>query len=832
MMRRHHLIFLAFLIGLFLFPLLPTPAMAAGEFIMTIKTDNPGDSDDRSFEIPTTDGLTYDYDIDWGDGATTEGATGNTSHTYVESGTYQIKISGTFPAILFLFDGDKDKLLSIDQWGIINWQQFGGAFAGCSNLAITATDAPDLSDVLDLSFAFRATGLTTESLNDWDVSNVLYYIGTFQDTYFNGDISDWEVNGAINLSAMFYNAIAFNQDLSGWELDSATSLSSMFALAAAFNNGGAPMTWGSHTHNVQDMSIMFYGDTAFNQDVSGWDVSQVTNMNSMFEGATSFNNGDATNAQNHPLSWGSATARVTNMQGMFTNAAAFNQAVSSWDTSSTTAMGYIFSGATLFNQDVSTWNVEQVTSLDNAFTGTALSTRHYDALLKSWSRQSVQASVALGVGVRQYCDAASRLTLTSAPYSWTITDGGQQCPTAPTSDFTAATPLHNASMIASAATVGLETTATGLNYSLVDFDQSLRGWWRFEYDSTDDSTHHTDGVWSGTTAYTIGNFGYAGDFNGASSVGVDLGQPLTSSFTISAWVKLDQITEGAAIVSDSDGHLLQIGGSDRWQFADTYSADAVATMNVWTHVVGVYDADAETETLYVNGEMVSDTYGTKVIEPQLYIGKRDDNIYIDGKIDDVALFSRALDATEIAALYDSSAYTYSHIFTGLSSGGHYFQGYTVDGIGVMATTTERQVTLVAAPSARTPSSSIRGRVTNLLALGNEKMATALQQEWASLFSGVSTVTTNTSSTTSPFVFTRYLRRGMTGADVRALQIFLNQHGFQITANGAGAPGQETTFFGELTRLALARFQAAHKITPAVGYFGALTKSAVEALIAQ
>ena len=37
------------------------------------------------------------------------------------------------------------------------------------------------------------------------------------------------------------------------------------------------------------MIIMFYGCKSFNQDVSGWDVSNVTNMIYMFGGCESFN---------------------------------------------------------------------------------------------------------------------------------------------------------------------------------------------------------------------------------------------------------------------------------------------------------------------------------------------------------------------------------------------------------------------------------------------------------------------------------------------------------------------------------------------------------------
>jgi len=72
--------------------------------------------------------------------------------------------------------------------------------------------------------------------------------------------------------------------------------------------------------------------------------------------------------------------------------------------------------------------------------------------------------------------------------------------------------------------------------------------------------------------------------------------------------------------------------------------------------------------------------------------------------------------------------------------------------------------------------------------------------------------TNSSSSTTPTPlarFTRNLRRGMSGADVRALQAFLNRAGFRVAASGAGSPGNESTYFGTATANALIRLQEAH-----------------------
>src|ERR1019366_367458 len=73
------------------------------------------------------------------------------------------------------------------------------------------------------------------------------------------------------------------------------------------------------------------------------------------------------------------------------------------------------------------------------------------------------------------------------------------------------------------------------------------------------------------------------------------------------------------------------------------------------------------------------------------------------------------------------------------------------------------------------------------------------------------------------VFTRDLQLGDTGEDVRALQEFLNTHGYQLANYGPGSPGNETTKFGYATQYQLAQFQKQHSITPATGYFGPLTR---------
>lgn len=77
-------------------------------------------------------------------------------------------------------------------------------------------------------------------------------------------------------------------------------------------------------------------------------------------------------------------------------------------------------------------------------------------------------------------------------------------------------------------------------------------------------------------------------------------------------------------------------------------------------------------------------------------------------------------------------------------------------------------------------------------------------------------------------FTRDLTLGSTGADVKALQQWLNAMGYPVAASGVGSAGNETEYFGAKTAAALAKYQAAKGVSPAVGYFGPKTRASVAA----
>ena len=73
----------------------------------------------------------------------------------------------------------------------------------------------------------------------------------------------------------------------------------MFKSATAFNQNIS--TW--NTTNVTYMNYMFNSATAFNQNISTWDTSKVTNMDNMFKNATDFNNSGGAGDITHHMYW-------------------------------------------------------------------------------------------------------------------------------------------------------------------------------------------------------------------------------------------------------------------------------------------------------------------------------------------------------------------------------------------------------------------------------------------------------------------------------------------------------------------------------------------------
>ena len=193
----------------------------------------------------------------------------------------------------------------------------------------------------------------------------------------------------------------------------------------------------------------------------------------------------------------------------------------------------------------------------------------------------------------------------------------------------------------------------------------------------DCSPNGYDAVLTGNNAATHWTTGHTGSgilFVPADGVCVLVTSPQANqsggALTIAAWFSLVDPNGGYVIgqrqqtgyawridVESTDagsdmGFAIGIGdGSGNDESADTF-----VTIGTWHHVAGVFDPNGGVQAIYLDGvqTLSSQPAAAIVADPlstTIRIGCRgDDSNYFPGVIDDVRIYSRALSATEVAAL--------------------------------------------------------------------------------------------------------------------------------------------------------------------------------------
>ncbi|MCI2229915.1 BspA family leucine-rich repeat surface protein [Polaribacter sp. MSW13] len=490
------------LLILFIATVLITPhvyAAGSDDFVITVKTDNTGTSADDTFVIPTYSLETYNYNVDCNDDGTMEftAQTGNVTCDYSTiggAGTYTIRIEDNvgdgsgFPAIYFIASVNKEKIVSVDQWGTGKWTSFYAAFYGAKKMVVNATDTPDLSNVDSTSFMFKDAYLANPNTTNWDTSNVTNMSRMFetaiaanpdttnwntanvtdmsfmfkQASIANPNTTNWNIDKVTNMEGMFYQADLANPNTINWNTINVTNMSNMFVSADLANpnvsnwntsnvttmqgmfqgaTSANPNTTNWNTDKVTNMAGMFAGATSANPDVSGWNTSSVTIISDMFSGATSANPDttnwniskvsnltnmfrNATSANPNVSNWD--TSKITDMKRMFQGATSAIPNTTNWDTSKLRNISEMFQGATTANPDVSNWDVVEIDNAYNAMTNSAFSTTNYDALLENWSAQALQSGVNLGVVPAEYCSINASIGRDDMinGNNWSITDNG------------------------------------------------------------------------------------------------------------------------------------------------------------------------------------------------------------------------------------------------------------------------------------------------------------------------------------------------------------------------------------------------------------------------
>jgi surface protein len=203
-------------------------------FIIEVKTDNAGTSNDNQFQFT---GAVGDYDVVAKQNdivvATFNDLSNQETITLPSSGIYVLEVSAKevngFNRINFAQTGDRNKITDIKQWGNVVWSSFSRAFFGCFAMKVTATDEPNLSLCTSLFRMFRLTNEANPDVTNWDVSNIENFSQIFLQAFnANPDVSNWDVSSVTNMSGMFRDAGSANPDVSNWDVSSVTDMGGMF----------------------------------------------------------------------------------------------------------------------------------------------------------------------------------------------------------------------------------------------------------------------------------------------------------------------------------------------------------------------------------------------------------------------------------------------------------------------------------------------------------------------------------------------------------------------------------------------------------------------------
>jgi alpha-L-arabinofuranosidase len=186
--------------------------------------------------------------------------------------------------------------------------------------------------------------------------------------------------------------------------------------------------------------------------------------------------------------------------------------------------------------------------------------------------------------------------------------------------------------------------------------------------AADSSGNSNTATLQGGAGWTAGIVGpHALSLNGVQGSFASIPHPVvdtSKSFTVAAWVKLNNVNGYQTFVSEDGGTIsaffLQLR-NDTHKFAFTIpygfflndQSTATPVPGQWYHLAGVYDATAQTAALYVNGVLQDQLYNvvssaangqTAIGRGQFGGGQVD---WVNGAIDDVRFYSSALTAADI-----------------------------------------------------------------------------------------------------------------------------------------------------------------------------------------
>ena len=184
----------------------------------------------------------------------------------------------------------------ISGWNTSSVNDMSSMFEGCKKITdIGNVSGWDVSEVESFASMFKGTTAFTgfTYLSNWNISNNCTDLsGMFaqcEDALpAQFDIHSWNVSSVTDMSYMFNECYSLNELLiDGWNTSSLVNAQGMFMCDSAYDTSSLTSISGIgsiDTSSLENISYMFYKNSSFNEDLSGWLTSNITDMSYAFYG--------------------------------------------------------------------------------------------------------------------------------------------------------------------------------------------------------------------------------------------------------------------------------------------------------------------------------------------------------------------------------------------------------------------------------------------------------------------------------------------------------------------------------------------------------------------
>ncbi len=203
-------------------------------------------------------------------------------------------------------------------------------------------------------------------------------------------------------------------------------------------------------------------------------------------------------------------------------------------------------------------------------------------------------------------------------------------------------------------------------------DNSGVALWQFDGNANDTGGNY-NGTWHGTEQYDTGKWEQASKFNGSSYI--DFNSYVTCN-AISLWCKLSNNNNHQVFFREksisTDINLCFYKNSMRFYIYDgsnVYKNNTLINYGNWYHIIIVRNSSTS-YTFYLNGNDDGNITTSNSLGDSLYLRlsgvKENENYKINGLIDQVRIFNRALTSKEVSYLHNefmpSKSFARSNIF--------------------------------------------------------------------------------------------------------------------------------------------------------------------------